>query len=215
MVSLIGCATKSLKHTTFDHFLRNVGAKSHKKLKAEFFCSSCGKYDDVIKWKHFPRYWLFVRGIHRSPVYSPSQRPVTRSFDVFFDLRVNERLSKQSRGWWFETPSRSLWRHCNECESSSSKHQHSSTSQPGHISTPVVYLKKYIYSCKGMTKKVWWVISSRKQKMTVMYVFRLSLFLWDERIFVITLLFIFTYFIISNVNNGHSMGHKTETKWYL
>ena len=39
---------------------------------------------------------------------------VTRSFDVFFDLRLNERLSKQSRGWWFETPSRSLWRHCND-----------------------------------------------------------------------------------------------------
>ena len=43
-------------------------------------------HDDVIKWEHFPRYWPFVRGIHRSPVYSPSQRPVTRSFDVFFDL---------------------------------------------------------------------------------------------------------------------------------
>ena len=28
-------------------------------------------YDDVIKWKHFPRYWPFVRGIHRSPVISP------------------------------------------------------------------------------------------------------------------------------------------------
>ena len=28
-------------------------------------------YDDVIKWKHSPRYWLFVRGIHRSPVNSP------------------------------------------------------------------------------------------------------------------------------------------------
>ena len=28
-------------------------------------------YDDVIKWKHFPRNWLFVRGIHRSPVNSP------------------------------------------------------------------------------------------------------------------------------------------------
>ena len=27
--------------------------------------------DDVIKWKHFPRYWPFVRGIHRSPVNSP------------------------------------------------------------------------------------------------------------------------------------------------
>ena len=42
-----------------------------------------------------------------------AQRPVTRSFDVFFDLRLNKRLSKQSQGWWFETPSRSLWRHCN------------------------------------------------------------------------------------------------------
>ena len=31
----------------------------------------CNKYDDVIKWKHFPRYWPFVRGIHRSPVNSP------------------------------------------------------------------------------------------------------------------------------------------------
>ena len=41
----------------------------------------------------------------------PSQRPVTRSFDVFFDLRLNKRLSKQSRRWWFETQSYSLWRH--------------------------------------------------------------------------------------------------------
>ena len=30
-------------------------------------------HDDVIKWKHFPRYWLFVRGIHRSPVNSPQK----------------------------------------------------------------------------------------------------------------------------------------------
>ena len=44
----------------------------------------------------------------------PSQRPVTRSFDVFFDQRLNIWLSKQSRRWWFETPSRSLWRHHNE-----------------------------------------------------------------------------------------------------
>ena len=43
----------------------------------------------------------------------PAQRPVTRSFDVFFDLRLNKRLSKQSWGWWFETPSRPLWRHRN------------------------------------------------------------------------------------------------------
>ena len=50
-----------------------------------------------------------------SPVVGefPAQRPVTRSFDVFFDLRMGTRLSKQSWGWWFETPSRSLSRHCN------------------------------------------------------------------------------------------------------
>ena len=42
-----------------------------------------------------------------------SQRPVTRNFDVFFYLRLYKRLSKQSWGWWFETPSWSLWRRCN------------------------------------------------------------------------------------------------------
>ena len=40
----------------------------------------------------------------------PLQRPVTRSFDVAFNLSLNKRLSKQSWDWWFETPSHSLWR---------------------------------------------------------------------------------------------------------
>ena len=43
----------------------------------------------------------------------PSQRPVTRSFNVFFDLRPNKCFSKQSWCWRFETPSCPLWRHCN------------------------------------------------------------------------------------------------------
>ena len=43
----------------------------------------------------------------------PTQRPVTRSFDVFFHLRLNKRLSKQWWGWWFETLSRPFWRHRN------------------------------------------------------------------------------------------------------
>ena len=34
----------------------------------------------------------------------PAQRPVKQSFDVFFDLNPNKRLSKQWSGWWFETP---------------------------------------------------------------------------------------------------------------
>ena len=42
-----------------------------------------------------------------------AQRPVTRSFDVFFDLRPNKHLNKQSWGWWFETQTLPLWRHYN------------------------------------------------------------------------------------------------------
>ena len=41
----------------------------------------------------------------------PAQRQVTQSFDVFFDLRLNKRLGKQSWGWWFEMPPRPLRRH--------------------------------------------------------------------------------------------------------
>ena len=52
-------------------------------------------HDDVIKWKHFPRYWSFVRGIHRSP-----------ELWCFLWSHLNKRLSKQRWGWWFETPSR-------------------------------------------------------------------------------------------------------------
>ena len=43
----------------------------------------------------------------------PSQRPLTQSFDVFFGLRLNKWLSKQSWVWWFQTQSRPLWRRCN------------------------------------------------------------------------------------------------------
>ena len=43
----------------------------------------------------------------------PAQWPVTRSFDVLLDLSLNKQTSKLSWDWWFETPSRSLWRQCN------------------------------------------------------------------------------------------------------
>ena len=70
-------------------------------------------------WRHqletFSALLAFCAG--NSPVTGEfsAQRPVTRSFDVLFDLRLNKRLSKQSWGCWFETLSRPLWRHCNEC----------------------------------------------------------------------------------------------------
>ena len=68
-------------------------------------------HDYVIKWKHFPRY---CAGNSPVPGEFPAQRPVTRSFDVFFDLRPNKRLSKKWWGWWFETSSCPLWRHSND-----------------------------------------------------------------------------------------------------
>ena len=61
--------------------------------------------DDVIKWKRFPRYWPFPGKSPASGEF-PTQRPVTQSFDVFSDLRMNKRFSKQSSGWWFESNAR-------------------------------------------------------------------------------------------------------------
>ena len=42
-----------------------------------------------------------------------AQRPVTWRVDIFFDLHLSKRLSKQSGVWWFDTPSQQLWRHYN------------------------------------------------------------------------------------------------------
>ena len=66
-------------------------------------------HDDVIKYTLFSALLAICAG--NSPVTGefPAQRPVTRSFDIYFDLRLNKRLSKKWRCWWFETPAR----HCN------------------------------------------------------------------------------------------------------
>ena len=64
-------------------------------------------------WRHQMETFIALLALWagNSPVTGefPTQRPATRSFDVFFHLRLNKRLSKQSRGWWFETPSFPLW----------------------------------------------------------------------------------------------------------
>ena len=72
-----------------------------------------GWHDDVIKWKKNSALLTLCAGNPPVTGEFPSQSPVTRSFDDFFDLRLNKRLSKQWWGWWFKTPSRPLWRHCN------------------------------------------------------------------------------------------------------
>ena len=89
---------------------------------AVWYISECKCENNVI---NTPKSWwdyqmesfsaLLAICAGNSPVTGefPSQRPMTQSFDVFSDLRLNIRLSKQSWGWWFETPSRPLWRQCN------------------------------------------------------------------------------------------------------
>ena len=57
-------------------FLRSETTAKHKVV----IVSKAAVHDDVIKWKHFPRYWPFMRGTAEFP----TQRPVTRSFDEFF-----------------------------------------------------------------------------------------------------------------------------------
>ena len=87
---------------------------------------------DGVQWSHYTMmnshqnasWWrhqmetfsvLLVLCVGNPPVPGefPAQRPVMRSFDVFFGLRPNKWLSKQLCGWWFEMQLRSLWRHCN------------------------------------------------------------------------------------------------------
>ena len=76
-------------------------------------------------WRHqmetFSTLLAICAGNSPVPGEFPTQRPVTRSCDVFFDLRLNTRLSKQSGGWWFGTPSRRLWRHYKVSEFSTEK----------------------------------------------------------------------------------------------
>ena len=85
----------------------------------------CGCYILVLRCQKFTSSWwrhqketfaallVLCAGNSHVPGEFPTQRPVTPSFEVFFDLRLNKWLSKQSIRRCFETPSRSLWRHCN------------------------------------------------------------------------------------------------------
>ena len=56
-------------------------------------------HDDVIKWKHFPRYWPFVRGIHRSPVNSPHKGQWRGALMFsFICARINSRVNNGEAG---------------------------------------------------------------------------------------------------------------------
>ena len=101
-------------------FLHN-GKSSHSVFHGEHgMCgvlySKSDSYPSLSWWRHQMETFSALLALYagNSPVTGefPSRRPVTRSFDVFLDLRLNKRLSKQSWGWWFETLSHPLWHHC-------------------------------------------------------------------------------------------------------
>ena len=90
-----------------------------KNIPSQFFISKRKTKETLrlIWWLHQIETFsaLLATCVGNSPVTGefPAHRPVTRSFDVFFDLRLNKRLNKQSWGWWFETSSHPLWRNYN------------------------------------------------------------------------------------------------------
>ena len=91
----------------------------------------------------------------------PAQRPVTRSFNIFFDLRLKKRLSKQWWGWWFETLSYPLWRQFNAL-----KHIH--TKLHCYASHPVISLLIILPAIQTITlTKLACCQCSRKEKVTI------------------------------------------------
>ena len=87
-------------------------------------------------------------GEFTGPGEFPTQRPVTRSFDVFFDLRLNMRLSKQPWSWWFETLSWSLWRHCNA--PSVVKLPSGPSMDPPRACSPILLGLEVVYTIKNL-----------------------------------------------------------------
>ena len=70
-------------------------------------------HDDFIKWKHFTRYWPFVRENHRSPVKCPHKDQWRRALMLCLICAWVNGWVNNGEAWWFETPSHPLWRHCN------------------------------------------------------------------------------------------------------
>ena len=89
----------------------------------------CSWWTNGSWWHHQMEIFSALMAIcaGNSPVTAEflAQRAVMRSSDVFFDLRLNQQLNKQTCGLWFETPSRPLWPHCNGDGQGESNKRHS------------------------------------------------------------------------------------------
>ena len=89
------------------------------------------------------------------PCEFTAERPVTRSFDVLFDLRLNKRLSKQWWGWWFETPSYSLWRHRNVVVSPLPHPMQTSCQLDPEGNLGEIWIKVHFY-CRSKSRNYTW-----------------------------------------------------------
>ena len=103
--------------------LKKMSICAGTQLLSDFYCQPATvAYQYIVPhdfawWRHqmetFSALLAIFAGNSPVPGEFPAQRPVSRSFDVFFDLHPNKRLSKQRWGWWFETLSCPLWCHRN------------------------------------------------------------------------------------------------------
>ena len=113
-------------------------------------------------WRHqmetFSALLAICAGSSPVPGEFPTQRPVTRSFDDFFDLRLNKRLSKQSWGWWLETLSRPLWRHRNDAFGT-----------PGAETIAAMLLTYFSWNIQVMASKGWQLVISGCHMISMVY----------------------------------------------
>ena len=125
-------------HWQFDYFLQEniktilIGPlwreSTGKSVSTTWHHASTEITDNVhnhsLGWERVSSWWYhqmetfsvllaFCAGNSLVPSEFPAQGPVMQSFDAFFDLHLNKQLNKQSWGSWSETPSCSLWCHCN------------------------------------------------------------------------------------------------------
>ena len=110
--------TKEHVHHTISFWTRESFIKAHKRfilLAKPLLKGNFARYRPRLRHQMETFSVLLALCEWNPPVTGvfPSQRPVTRSFDDFVDLRLNKRLSKESIRRWFETTSCSLLRHCN------------------------------------------------------------------------------------------------------
>ena len=118
-----------LFHDSFTHTPSDCLTKTRTTVPMQSFLKKWyGKVDRRVTTISHIKYWSVMMTLSNGSIFRvivtlwgesagsggfPSRWPVTRSFDVSFDLRLNKWLSTRSRRLWFETPSHLLWRHCN------------------------------------------------------------------------------------------------------